>query len=47
MESLTSIDSVCMWPETKESGWCKDNIGSGLCLDFGGYLALSVNLKVK
>lgn len=36
MESLASVDSVHMWPETKESGWTKGKVASGLCLDLGG-----------
>ena len=35
MESLTIVDSVHMWPEIKESGWTKDKVGFGLCLDLG------------
>ena len=35
MESLTIVDSVHMWSEIKESGWAKDKVGFGLCLNLG------------
>ena len=35
MESLTIVDSVHRCLEIKESGWAKDKVGFGLCLDLG------------